>query len=144
MTEQDIFNAAYLGLKAQGFKMSLRNGGCAYRGLNGLRCAVGHVIPDALYDPEMEGDSAESDLVRKALAAIGADGHVQFLSQLQCVHDFEYDYRGRTAPLPPMDERLREFALERGLTVPADDAKVNAALFEAFKARLLEPVAVTA
>lgn len=29
MTEQDIFNAAYLGLKAQGFKMSLRNGGCA-------------------------------------------------------------------------------------------------------------------
>ena len=50
MTPQEMFNKAYLGVIQQGQK-SVKNKGhsvCAYRGLNGIKCGIGHLIPDDL------------------------------------------------------------------------------------------------
>jgi hypothetical protein len=62
MTRQEMFTKVWLGLEAQGWKRSLRTspaseaeGSCAYRGMNGAKCAAGHLIPDENYKPEMEG-----------------------------------------------------------------------------------------
>lgn len=59
----------YDGLKSQEFQRSMfvspRNGRemCAYRGTDGLKCAIGHIISDENYSPEMEGNGVGDLLV---------------------------------------------------------------------------------
>ena len=48
MTPQEMFDKAYLGVIAQGCKSEKTNGECAYRGQNGSKCGIGHLIPDDL------------------------------------------------------------------------------------------------
>lgn len=54
MTHQEIFDFVWTKLCEQGAK-SYENGKCRYRTSTRLKCAVGHLIPDDLYDPAMEG-----------------------------------------------------------------------------------------
>lgn len=60
MTKQETFNLVVSALLAQG-RPSVGVepiGGfnrCRYRGDDGCKCAVGHLIPDDKYDPAMEG-----------------------------------------------------------------------------------------
>lgn len=72
---------------------------CMYRGLGGARCAVGWMILDEHYLPEMEGKPVmvsrykEQDLMTcRIVEAAGAinDAEVQLLSDLQDAHDM-YD-----------------------------------------------------
>lgn len=72
---------------------------CMYRGLGGARCAVGWMIPDEHYLPEMEGKPVmisrykEQDLMTcRIVEAAGAmeEDEVQLLSDLQDAHDM-YD-----------------------------------------------------
>lgn len=53
MTLQETFDKVVNGLRKQGCR-SLKNGRCRYRGDNGRKCAVGMVIPDEDYNPDME------------------------------------------------------------------------------------------
>lgn len=47
LTEQEIYDRACTGLAKQGFRQSRnRNEGCAYRGDEGRRCAIGHCLTD--------------------------------------------------------------------------------------------------
>lgn len=48
MTPQEMFDKAYLGVIAQGERSEKYNGYCAYRGQNGSKCGIGHLIPDDL------------------------------------------------------------------------------------------------
>lgn len=54
MKKQEIFDKVAAHLLTQGRK-SFKNGRCAYRGDGGLACSAGCLIPDKMYDPEMEG-----------------------------------------------------------------------------------------
>lgn len=46
-SKQYYFNKMYRGLAAQGWKRSMNSlGGCDYRGKGGMKCAIGHIIPD--------------------------------------------------------------------------------------------------
>jgi hypothetical protein len=54
MTNQDIFDTVAIHLIKQGKKSADANGDCLYRSPEGLKCAVGCLIPDEVYDPEME------------------------------------------------------------------------------------------
>ena len=54
MTDQEVFDKVVTALRGQHYK-SYKNGICAYRGRKGRKCAAGHLIPDELYDEEMEG-----------------------------------------------------------------------------------------
>lgn len=58
---------------------------CAYRGDNGRKCAVGMVIPDEDYSPDMELFVASKGKVYRYLVGEGYD--VPFLIRLQHIHD---------------------------------------------------------
>lgn len=68
---------------------------CRYRGPNGLKCAVGALITDEAYSPDIEGGAANRGDVRDALLASGVrldnyeeDGDViALLAGVQYVHD---------------------------------------------------------
>ncbi len=67
-TAQDVVDYVLPHLAAQGWEPSrqdiedsdINNNGCAYRGRNGAKCAVGFFIPDALYDPAFESENANT------------------------------------------------------------------------------------
>lgn len=71
---------------------------CMYRGQNDTKCALGHLIPDELYDPVIEGSSpiieahSLSESTNPWLRIhehLCVDGHqdLYFLRDLQRVHD---------------------------------------------------------
>ena len=110
-TRQEIFNVAYRGLASQGFRKSIGPGdaGCAYRGRNADRCAIGWCIPDAEYDVGFEGLSADDRGIMFA-ASISPDD-ADFACTLQDKHDYA------TTP-EKLKHQLETFAKECGLTIP--------------------------
>lgn len=70
---------------------------CAYRGSGGLKCAIGCLIKDEFYSPELEGKGVGSSIISSALMNSGvdlgkpgsADGAylMRLLTELQTIHD---------------------------------------------------------
>ena len=65
---------------------------CAYRGLGGRRCALGHLIPDDEYHEGIEGTTLEGDwqikeIIERSLGIDLSVDDVDFLQQLQEAHD---------------------------------------------------------
>lgn len=106
MTLQEIFDKSVTGIKTQG-RLSQgpvnpgngKPGACYYRHPDNptVRCAVGHLIPDELYDRKMEGRNVCSDAVLgtsmrerlgipRSTAGMSSPA-VSMLSQLQTTHD---------------------------------------------------------
>jgi hypothetical protein len=116
-----MFDKAYLGLKAQGFKQAVvikANGydlSCVYRGPNDTKCAVGHLISDELAR-SIEGRSVETlrgspeEALLKAELGITSQDDLCFLEDLQECHDSTAAYR--------LAKDLAEFAHKYALTVP--------------------------
>lgn len=117
MNKQLIFDTAYKGLAAQGFQRSVAPGeffgGCRYRGGEGRKCAVGHLIPDDRYYYGIEGKSVnDREVLRLIEPSFGVSlfDHC-FLTSLQRAHD-----EGTMPEL--MQEALKSFAREYKLTIP--------------------------
>ena len=112
LTQQEIFNKAYAGLKAQGFNRAVRDTGplaiCQYRGEDGLKCAIGHLIPDEKYEEGLEGLCASVPEVRDASGTSGVDWN--FLDDLQVCHD-----EGNTPE--DMERLLKRFAADYELVI---------------------------
>jgi len=66
MTTQEYFNLLIETSKSGGFPATAEDGTCAYRGKDGKKCAVGVIIPDDVYDVEMEGKPVY-DLLEKGV-----------------------------------------------------------------------------
>ncbi len=65
---------------------------CLYRGANGNKCAIGHLIPDHLYTPDLENiaildTSGVMGAVLNKLFSGCDEEFVKFLDQLQTAHD---------------------------------------------------------
>lgn len=102
MNRQEIFDkvaAHLLTQKAKSLKVS-RNDGitgeeCRYRGMRGMKCAVGCLIPDELYNPDMEGKRVGALLEHfPQLHPFFFDEHetlptetISLLDELQGIHD---------------------------------------------------------
>jgi len=88
MNKQEIFDKVATHLLTQMEKSGhIVTSSCLYRSPNGLKCAIGCLIPDELYDPEFEGKTV-IDLPIDLLKTIGInDDHVYLLRVLQTVHD---------------------------------------------------------
>jgi hypothetical protein len=102
------------------------NGTCGYRTETGLMCAVGCLIPDELYDPEIEGDidrllSAELYDRNSASPRVVAGEHLQslapsvdretlghFLNAVQRYHDGGR-YAQTLGRLDVEDDELRKY-----------------------------------
>lgn len=119
-TRQEIFDIAYRGLAAQGFKQSLTPNGesCAYRGEHGRKCAVGFLLDDEAYTYAFEGVSAANPgVLRRARISNALSA---FARDLQKCHDLN--------PCPSdMSVGLVRFASRHGLTIPQlDNAEASA------------------
>lgn len=86
---QDVFNIVVTHLFAQGKAARDSAGQCRYRTREGLSCAVGCLIPDEVYRPEMEGAPVKK-IVREFYGFLPKDiaYHENLLRALQLVHDY--------------------------------------------------------
>lgn len=109
--EQNIFTMAYVGLALQGFKKSVDDVDvhCMYRGENGLKCAIGHCIPDEEYREEFECIDGIFAIMNGVSSLKGMTLH--FLKHLQDCHD------NATSP-ENMKSRLINFANWHNLIIP--------------------------
>src|SRR3954452_25038072 len=87
MTPQQIYNRVAKHLLTQNRK-SVKPGTmrCLYRGPNGLKCAIGILIPNKLYSEDMERVPV-LNLCRFPSLKSRFDGHYSLLCELQTVHD---------------------------------------------------------
>ena len=53
MNRQEIFNKAISGIIQQK-NPSIRDDHCCYRGMYGRKCAIGHLLSDTEYEPNMD------------------------------------------------------------------------------------------
>ena len=89
LTTQQVFDKVATHLLKQGKRSMLetRNEAiCAYRGDQGVSCAVGCLIPDERYDPIIEGAGVSNARVQELLPEMEHVAH-DLLSSLQCMHD---------------------------------------------------------
>lgn len=123
-TLQSLFETAARGCFAQG-KQSRRGDGngdffCCYRGPNGLKCAIGHCIPDELYGPSMEGKGLHSllQLFPRIHAALGIST-VNYsdkecaLSFLQSIHDCAKNWKSEQT----LRSAFRAFGKQHALSI---------------------------
>jgi len=94
-TAQEIFDAVVKHLAKQKRKCAIptsetgsKTDTCKYRH-NGYACAIGHLIPDEVYDPKMEGFTL-SGLVDENFSGLPSyfSKYRNFLQYLQQAHDF--------------------------------------------------------
>jgi hypothetical protein len=87
MDNQTAFDIAYKGIIAQGGPSVMLKGGetaCLYRGENGRKCAIGHLIPDEMYTSDMDGEYSSLECAIQD-SEIVID--FEFALDLQTVHD---------------------------------------------------------
>ncbi len=112
MTNQEAFDTVKQHLLTQRAKSKKEGGGCAYRGLNGLKCAIGCLSPDSEYSPDFEmlGVNILKDGLPNRVSPLkclsSLDGRI--LKYLQITHDLY--------PVEEWEVRLKEasefYALE--------------------------------
>jgi len=82
-TPQEIFDTVAKHLFEQGKPALSSSGGmCVYRGKNGLKCAAGILIPDEMYNDDMEGRTIEETFLPDNLHK-----SVDLIMELQEIHD---------------------------------------------------------
>lgn len=91
-TKQEVFDAVVKHLLTQGQQSIDKNGwNCLYRNDNGLKCAIGALIPDSMYKSSMENvpvavlisNGEIPELFDESIPAV-------FLRQLQNIHDLKH------------------------------------------------------
>lgn len=106
---------AILALLKQGKKSVDHNDMCKYRGPDGLKCAVGHILSDEEYSPEMENLGVQL-LAKVYEIDFGCD--LTLLSALQSAHDctqddtFVEDFKANLRRTPELSKLLDEVLRE--------------------------------
>ena len=111
---QELFDKMWKGLEGQGWKKSATSeGGCTYDNGAGLRCAVGHCIPQKRTRNRLDNFSTSSikGLASSGKVVIESPKVLQFLTDAQSAHDDVYNCKRRK-------ERFTWLAEEYNLTIP--------------------------
>jgi hypothetical protein len=117
--KQYFFDIAIPALLKQNFKSAKQFEGaaesCRYRSEAGLKCAIGHLISDEHYSPNLEGWAADNPVILEALAKSHPqippsvlEAENEFLTDLQSVHDCSEVYEWR--------DKAHSFAKEYNLS----------------------------
>lgn len=115
MDRQSVFNTVAKHLLTQNARAADEDGKCFYRAPNGMKCAMGALIPDELYKPTME--NKEASYVCNNYPEIAQHLGVEtmedraFLNNLQRLHDYKDPSLWRIA--------LANFAARHSLEMPA-------------------------
>jgi hypothetical protein len=111
MNNQEAFNIMVQHLRKQGQRAILKDDptSCAYRGADGLKCAIGALISDSEYKEEFEGKPVSS------LSDYGLfkDLDVGLLADMQNIHDFSL--------VEYWESRFKDIAEEYDLTLPKEN-----------------------
>lgn len=92
MTAQEAFTKCVTGLAAQEWVRSVQYGTCLYRGPKGLKCAVGQLIPDNVYDWHWDtNDGIASNTLKVIADTINAP--INILRSMQVLHDSNHTPR---------------------------------------------------
>ena len=113
MTPQEMFNKAYLGILDQG-KQSRDGNFCKYRGPNGLKCAVGHLIDDDIalaWDKRTFSSIMEIRETKRFPIPEHIRENRVFLRQMQVAHD-------NTHSMKDFKVEMRKVASQYGLEIP--------------------------
>jgi hypothetical protein len=89
-TKREVFDIVKNHLLTQNKRSVDEYGRCMYRAPDGSKCAIGCLIPDERYKPELEKLAAYSNEVLASLEGVLSDeesGWGMFLNSLQSVHD---------------------------------------------------------
>ena len=133
MTPQEIYDTVAKHLFTQGRRSGddrPQRGGfqCRYRGAEGTKCAVGAVMPDEAYDPDMEGHSIVGLFDPDATAEGGfklptwMKENLKLLVSLQDAHDYSWYWHSTQL----MKDRLLQVALDYKLSAAVlGDLKFN-------------------
>lgn len=125
MNKQEIFTKVYNHLLNQGCASINYKGECVYRGNYNMMCAIGCLIPDSLYNKDMEGLSVSKLVhsyteVREFLDCkipnsfgVGWSDDENFLHALQILHDTFLEMEG----LDVWKRKMHEFAEQNNLNV---------------------------
>jgi hypothetical protein len=121
---QETFEKVSRHLFEQG-RPSVESGTCLYRGPNGTKCAIGCLIPDELYVPDMDGGYVATALLKywpslQSQFDMGwsYETWVRFFTRLQRAHDSNptwsssYDYDNLKFNETKLREDLSEIASE--------------------------------
>ena len=117
MSKQQMLDKAVKGLASQGFVQSRgpgiteNPGRCAYRGNEGRRCAIGWLIPDDKYYPELEKNGEGHKLPKSVLNF--RPSSMSLVWRLQLAHD-------RAINPDQMKQNLKDLAKEFGLRIPKE------------------------
>ncbi len=115
MNRQEVFNKVATHLLTQNEKARTQTGWgdfrCSYKADNGLKCAIGCLIPDDLYDKKIEGNSILYNpllisILRNAID-LYIDDDINFLENLQTIHD--------QMSIKSWAEQLNQFAIDNKL-----------------------------
>lgn len=116
LTEQEIFDKAYLGLASQGFERSMINDSCVYNA-GDRHCAVGWVCVESKMPREGERPNKLSFWESLGINTMPSKERTNFLQEIQYVHDASYfEHNDQCAK---RKQRMEEFAKIHNLTVPA-------------------------
>lgn len=119
MNKQEVFDKVVKHLLTQNAKAQKNyiwdgatydKGICMYRGNEGRMCAVGCLITDEAYSPDIEGYAADTEEVLNALRNSGIEidnTDAQFLYEIQQIHDY--------SAVDVWDKVLIEFADRNGV-----------------------------
>ena len=118
MDKQKVFDKVVNHLLTQNAKSFDEIAGCMYRGGNGMMCAVGCLITDAGYDPEIEslvmGSLAVNNALEKSGINVDDDEEEYLLRDLQRLHDGFLLY-GKNYEVSEWPEGLKSIASHYGL-----------------------------
>lgn len=124
LTMQKVFDKIWERAGTKVLAQAENSGDCLYRTPEGLCCFIGALIPNDVYDPEIEGASLSRDdasgkiciphIFDNVLRASGIDTEnpelVSLLEKCQRIHDSER--------IVKWDNKLQELAEQYDLTVP--------------------------
>jgi len=86
---------------------------CAYRGDNGLKCAVGCLIPDKMYSYAMEEQGVDKDIVTKALVSVLGVNVCKREEKIRLLRDLQYTHD----TFPPVDWPDRLAVIQTGYNI---------------------------
>ena len=131
INKQAAFDAAVRGLNAQRAFSSKDNDPdtCQYRGPNGVKCAVGFLIPDDRYVDGIENSNAGTDHVCSVISDEFVSGRFHFgdgafLQQMQrAIHDGPCELLGGEWDQRLFEEAVASFAETNALINPLTGEK---------------------
>lgn len=89
---QETFDRVVAHLRQQGQQATDRSGVCMLRAANGMKCAIGCLIPDEVYEPAFEATLIHEGC--ESLRMVLAGHYLPLLGDLQIIHDASSNWGG--------------------------------------------------